>query len=88
MWRNTGDVLAHGFHHRFEVAWFVGAKPISVVIVFQVVKKTEKVLVEAFEFNRGGYSGSGSRNAGSASNTDKRARSCNKAEFVVWATDS
>ena len=88
MWRNTGDVLTHGFHHGLEVAWFVGAKPISVVVSLQVVKKIEEILVEAVEFNRGGYNGSGSRNAGSASNTDKRARSCNKAGFVVWATDS
>ena len=85
---NTGDVLTHGVHHGLEVARFVGAKPIAVVILLQVVKKTEKVLVEAVEFNRGGYSGSGSRNAGSASNTDKAGRSCNKPEAAVWATDS
>lgn len=89
MRRNTADVFTHRSDHEFDVAGFVGIKPVAVVVFLEVVKKPEEILAESPEFNRDTYNGSESRNAGSANSRGNTGRnSCNTYVVVVWATDS
>ena len=88
MWGDTGDVFTHGVDHGLDVTRLVGGKPFAVVVFFQVIKKTEKILIETAKFNSDTGRDDRSQKTGSANSTEGTGRGCKNRVVGVWATGS